>query len=236
MEFTRYALYYLPPAEAAWARFATGWLGWDIQACVAVAHPSVDGLPLPVCDLTRTPRRYGLHATLKPPFRLAEGLDRAALESACADLCAALAPVRLQGLALTRMGRFLALRPVGPQTALNALAAACVRGLDRFRAPMDNDDHARRAAGLTPRLAANLNDWGYPHVMDAFRFHITLTGRLAEPDLATTEAALTPLLAPLLPSPFAIADLALVGEAADGMFHLLRRFPLSGQEQPAYMR
>jgi len=229
MDFKRYALYYAPPREAGWSRFATGWLGWDMEAGAEVAHPAVSGLPLPVEEITETPRKYGVHATIKPPFRLAEGTTRAELEAACAALCAGLAPLRLDGLALARLGRFLALRPVGDTAALNALAAACVEGLDRFRAPAPQAELARRrAAGLSPAQEENLARWGYPYVMGEFRFHITLSGKLPRPALGAVETALARELGPLLPAPFEIADLALMGEDAAGRFHLIHRYALSG--------
>ena len=244
MDFKRYALYFVPPADAAWSRFATGWLGWDMEAGTPVPHPEIPGLPLPVSAITETPRRYGLHATIKPPFRLAEGATRAQLESACAGLCAGMAPLRLQGMALSRLGRFLALQPRGDSDtdtgdnadgagggdtgALAALAGACVARLDRFRAPPTLDELARRrAAGLTPRQEEYLTRWGYPYVLEEFRFHITLTGRLMDPVLAVVEAALARDLGPLLPTPFEITELALTGEDAAGRFHLLHRYSLS---------
>ena len=229
MIFKRFALYFTPPETADWARFCTRWLGWDMAAGAPVAHPELPALPRPVPDITETPRKYGLHATIKPPFRLAEGHDRDGLEAACAALCNALAPVRLDGLHLTRMGRFLALCPVGDQTALNVLAATCVRHLDRFRAPPTTAElDRRRAANLSPDQETNLTRWGYPYVMDAFRFHITLTGRLGRKDAETTKAALAPHIAACLPTPFTVGDLTLVGEDENGMFHEIHRYTLSG--------
>ena len=228
MIFKRFALYFAPSETADWARFCTRWLGWDMAAGATVPHPELTALPRPVPDITETPRKYGLHATIKPPFRLAEGHDRDGLEAACAAFCNALAPVRLDGLHLTRMGRFLALCPVGDQTALNVLAATCVRHLDRFRAPPTTAelDH-RRAANLSPDQETNLTRWGYPYVMDAFRFHITLTGRLPKSELSVVETALSAELNPLLPAPFVIDQLALVGEDDKGRFHLIHRYALS---------
>ena len=134
------------------------------------------------------------------------------------------------GLAVRRLGRFLALRPLGDETALNALAAACVEALDPFRAPAGEAELARRRAnGLSPAQDANLMRWGYPFVMDQFRFHITLTGRLSDDVLPEVEQALQQALTPLLPRPFTITDLALAGEAEDGQFHLIHRYTLSGQ-------
>lgn len=228
MAFVRYALYYLPPEGEDWARFATRWLGWDCVAGRAMDRPAIDDLPRPLEEITAAPRRYGLHATVRPPFRLAFGQSQAQLEDACAALCARLAPVQLDGLELAELGRFLALKPTGDQTALNALADTCVRGLDRFRAPLPPEDRARRAAGLRPDLVRNLNRWGYAHVMEAFRFHITLTGPLKSKEREATRTVLARHLTPLLPHPFILGELALVGEDAKGLFRSLRLFPLSG--------
>ncbi len=227
MTFTRYAIYFAPPAGADWARFATRWLGWDMETGTQVLHPVADGID--VATVTEGPRKYGLHATMKPPFRLRNGQTIDDLHNACAELAACNAPVILDGLGIAQLGRFLALRPVGDTNALNALAAACVQDLDRFRAPASEAELARRrAANLTPEQEANLLHWGYPYVLETFRFHITLSGRLDKATLMAVETALTTHLAPLLPSPFRIGDLALVGEAEDGRFHLIHRYALSG--------
>ena len=223
MKFDRYAIYYTPQGSLAEAGAA--WLGWDVARGRAVAHPEVAGLD--VAALTQTPRKYGLHATMKPPMRLATGTDEGALRAACAALAATRAPVRLEGLQVERLGRFLALRPLGDVSALNALAAACVTELDTFRAPApDTEIEKRRAAGLSTEQDRNLIQWGYPYVLDQFRFHITLTGKLPKGDLPAVEDYLATELAPLLPQPFEINDLALMGEAEDGRFHLIQRYPL----------
>ncbi|WP_281995911.1 DUF1045 domain-containing protein [Ruegeria faecimaris] len=226
MTFTRYAIYFAPPATAEWTQFATRWLGWDMEAGTEVAHPGLDGVD--VAAVTEVPRKYGLHATMKPPFRLREGQSVTALQEACATLAASQCAIMMEGLEIARLGRFLALRPLGDTAALNALAAACVQELDMFRSPPSAAelDH-RRASRLTPDQDANLVKWGYPYVLNAFRFHITLSGRLDKPVLASVQRTLENHLEPLLPKPFRIADLALMGEAEDGRFHLIHRYALS---------
>lgn len=226
MTFTRYAIYYAPPADAGWSKWATGWLGWDMEAGREAAPPEAGALD--VAAITATPRKYGLHATMKPPMRLADGTNDAQLRAACAALAATRTPVTLDGLQIDRLGRFLALRPVGDVTALNALAAACVTELDAFRAPAPDGEVAkRRTAGLSAEQDTNIVEWGYPYVLDQFRFHITLTGKLPKGDLPAVEDYLASELAPLLPQPFVINDLALMGEAEDGRFHLIQRYALS---------
>ncbi len=228
MQFTRYGIYYTPP-RGALADFGAGWLGWDIERGCAVAHPEIEGLPHDIAPLTQTPRKYGLHGTIKPPFRLAEGKSAAMLEQNFDDLAQRLPPIALEGLALTRLGGFVALTVQGDQSPLADVASAIVRGLDAFRAPPSDAELARRRkADLTPRQEELLAQWGYPYVMDQFRFHITLTGKLGTDDAAQVTTALTPHFVGLLPSPFEIRDLTLVGEDDTGMFHEIHRTALSG--------
>jgi putative phosphonate metabolism protein len=227
--FARYAVYWTP-GPGALADFGAAWLGWDAGRGAPVPHPEVPGLPRPPAELTAEPRRYGLHATLKPPFRLAPGTTAAMLDAAVAGLARRLAPADVpEGLAPGRLGGFLALLPAGDEAALAAVAAAAVEALDPFRAAPGAAELARRrAAGLTPRQEALLKRWGYPYVMEEFRFHVTLTGRLAPAESEAVAAALGPLLAPLLPRPFRLEALSLMGEDADGRFRLVARHPLGG--------
>ena len=228
MTYHRYAIY-VTPRPGPLAGFGAAWLGWDLVAGAPCPHPDLPGLPRPVAEITATPRKYGFHGTIKPPFRLAAGCDAAALAEDLAAFCAGTAPVVLAGLELRRLGRFLALCPVGETAALEALAAAAVARFDRFRAPPEPAELARRRAQrLTARQEALLQRWGYPHVMEEFRFHMTLTGLLPPADLAAVEAALAPRLALLLPAPFTVEALTLLGEDGEGRFHQIARVPLAG--------
>lgn len=226
---SRYAIYVLPDPSEAWAAFCTAWLGWDLIASERVPHPDMPCLEEPLSALTTVPRRYGLHATIKPPFRLRTGKSPQALEKSLDDLAGRLSPVTVAGLEVTRLGRFLALTATGDLKDLNDMAATTVRDLDAFRAPPSAHELARRReAPLSPSHNAMLETWGYPYVMEHFRFHITLTGKLPKDTLSTTEAVLNTRLQPVLPRPYRIADLALVGEDEDGFFHLIKRAPLGG--------
>ena len=227
-EFERYALYWAPDPGPL-ADFAAAWLGWDAVARRAVAHPDVPGLPLPVAEITATPRIYGFHGTVKPPFRLAPGTDPEGLHRAAGALCARLAPVTLPGLGLHRLGGFVALTPEGDTGPLAALAAEAVRVLDPFRAPPTEAEIARRRPDrLTDRQRAHLAQWGYPYVMEEFQFHLTLSGDLADQDAEAVATALAPLLAPILPRPFVVGSLCLFGQGSNKMFRLLHRYSLSG--------
>lgn len=222
-DFQRYAVYYLPENREL-AAFGASWLGWDVAQGAPVGQPGIEGIEA----ATRTPRKYGFHGTLKPPFRLAEGTDVAGLQADIAALAATTPPVEISGLILSRIGRFLALVPLGEAEGLARLAFACVTRLDRFRRPAGAEELARRrAAGLTARQDALLLKWGYPYVAEEFRFHLTLTGQLAEPERDRIQAAAAARL-PDLPRPFPITSIALAGERPDGFFREIHRYTLTG--------
>lgn len=220
--FTRYAIYYTP--QGTFASAGAAWLGWDMATAQDVAHPVIEGLDL--ADLTTRPRKYGFHATVKAPFVLAEGMDVAALHDALYAVCAGAAPVRLNGLEVAALGRFLALVPLGDQSALREMAAGVVQALDRFRAaPSDEELVRRRKANLSVEQEENLVCWGYPHVMDQFRFHMTLTGPVPRGLVDGVHQRVAKHFTPALPAPFVIDSLTLAGERPDGRFELITRVP-----------
>ncbi len=224
--FGRYAIFHTPP-PGRFADFGAAWLGWDAAPGRAVDHPRIAGID--AGTITSAPRKYGFHATLKPPFRLAPGATPQALADAVAALAATQAPVCIDGLHLDGAGGFVALIPQGDTRALADLAAATVTTLDAFRAAPTGAELTRRSdAGLTPRQKGHLAAWGYPYVFDDFRFHMTLTGPLAPQARAEVIAALGPVVAPILPRPCRIEDLTLLGQDADGMFHHIHRYALTG--------
>ncbi len=225
--FTRYAIYVVP--QGPFYDQGAALLGWDSVAGQPVAQPDVPGLTMPVAKMTATPRKYGFHGTIKPPFRLQQGTTEDGFRNAVIDFCAGLAPVTIPELSIRRLGGFVAAVPSVPSKDLRALAWRVVEGLDPFRAPLTEAELARRRrAGLSPRQEALLTQWGYPYVMEEFRFHLTLTGHLPETDADATLEVLKDHFAPALPRPYVIADLALLGEAQDGRFHVIDRAPLAG--------
>ncbi|MEJ6404287.1 DUF1045 domain-containing protein [Yoonia sp. 2307UL14-13] len=222
MNYSRFAIYYLP--TGALAKAGATWLGWDVDEGTPCDQPDVTGIG----DITATPRKYGFHGTLKPPFRLAEGTDADGLADAVQTLATTAAPVSIDSLHVSAIGRFLALIPRGDTTALANLAARIVQDLDAFRAPPSATELAkRRAAGLSPAQEANLTRWGYPYVLNEFRFHMTLSGKLDDTQRQIAQTALTHHLPPL-PAPYVIDQIALVGERQDGMFQTIHRYALTG--------
>lgn len=220
---TRYAIYYAPE-PGPFADAAARWLGWDPASGTVVAQP-VHRFDLH--GATSDPRRYGFHGTIKPPFRLAEGHDVAGLQTGLADLARTLSGVTMPGLQFVNLEGFLALVPIGDPADLRDLAAIVVEGLDRFRAPPSTAEIARRRPHLlTPRQKALLVAFGYPYVMEEFRFHLTLSVALTEAEHAVLRPLAEAHFAGTVPQPFRMKALCLFGEAEDGRFHLLHRYQL----------
>jgi len=174
----RYAIYYVPAADSALYRFGASALGYD--AYTGNDAPYLDGVDAAVWPaLTREPRVYGFHATMKPPMRLKDGVAETDLLAAFAAFVRKQAPVAAGKLVVRELGAFIALVPAAPCAPLNRLAADCVTAFDQFRAlPTEQELAKRLNPGLTERHIQHLYRWGYPYVFEDFRFHMTLSGSL----------------------------------------------------------
>ena len=221
----RVALYWAPAPHDPLHAAGSAWLGRDAETGATLAQPPIEG----IAELTADARGYGLHATLKPPFRLATSW--AALRADAAAFAARTAPFQMPPLAVADLKGFLALRETAPCPALHALADAAVAALDAHRAPPTAEELARRRkAGLTPRQEALLVRWGYPYVMEEWRFHVTLTRRLAPEEMARLRPMAQALLAPAAGRPRRVEAVCLFTQAAPGApFLVAERLGLSGQ-------
>lgn len=229
----RFAIYFAPGAQSVLWRFGSGVLGYDAATGEDMPFSSTAGLEAARwLELTAEPRRYGFHATLKAPFALREEFDQAMLLARTRELASQLAPVVLDGLKVAEIGRFIALVPVAPSLALQTLAAETVERLDDLRAPLSEADRARRLASpLTPRQIAYLDRYGYPYVLDEFRFHMTLTGPIADEALrAAIRERLAEAYAEAVPAgPVMIDDLAVYAQdLREARFRIIDRCALNG--------
>ena len=220
---TRYAIYYTPPPDSALGRLGRRWfdgVGADIP-------PDVHA------RLTAAPRRYGFHATLKAPFSLAAGIRNEDLSAEIARFANERTPLFCGRLILSRLDGFVALMLAESSPPLDALAADCVRRFDRFRAPLPPAEFERRAAGLPEDARSNLAEYGYPWVLDRFRFHLTLTDRVTEQEWTTHKPLLDEMCREALGAPLVVDALSLMREPAPaGGFELLERFALAGVVAP----
>lgn len=177
----RLAIYYSPDPQSPLARAAAGWLGRDIGEAV-LPRPVVPGLAeARLIEIIDAPFHYAFHGTIKPPFRLVPGVTVEEVAKRLKDFAAGRKPCILPPLELSCMHDFFCLRPSQPCPQLNTLAAQAVQCFDDFRQrPSPEELAKRRKAGLTPQQENMLLTWGYPYVMDEFRFHLTLTGKVRD--------------------------------------------------------
>jgi putative phosphonate metabolism protein len=178
--FPRYAIYFAAGSDSVLSRFGAELLGYDAY--------SGDELPFPQQalhvapdwrEVSAEPRKYGFHATLKAPMALAPGKTEAGLMAACAAFAGKARPRPVIRPIVDSISGFIAVIPAEPVAALHQLAADCVGEFDSFRAALTAEDRARRKPEkLGERQRDYLDRWGYPYVMEEFRFHMTLTGRL----------------------------------------------------------
>ncbi|MCK1279315.1 DUF1045 domain-containing protein [Bradyrhizobium sp. 61] len=179
-DFPRYAIYFAAGADSALTRFGAELLGYDVYTGDEASFPADASRVAPDWrDVTADPRKYGFHGTLKAPMALAPGRTEAEFVAACAAFAGKARPMPSIRPVVDSISGFIAVIPTEPVGALQQLAADCVREFDDFRAPMTAEDRARRKPDkLTERQRDYLDRWGYPYVMEEFRFHMTLTGRL----------------------------------------------------------
>lgn len=214
----RYAVYFTPDETAPLTRRAARWLGRDMfGAEVAQAPGPVDIDPTEARALTADARRYGFHATLKAPFHLAPGRTEDELVAALERFAQGAEPVAVPRMVIGNLEGFFAIVPEQRSAALDDLAANVVAAFEPFRAPLTQADIARRnPERLDPTERQNLDRWGYPYVFEAFRFHMTLTCRIAPDARARIGAALDAMFTPVLPRPFPVDRLALCVEPEPG--------------------
>jgi len=223
---TRYALYFTPSLASPWHDAGATWLGRDAVSGEARVQPHISGVPSDMlAQLTRDARRYGFHATLKAPFRLAEDASPAYLLEMAAAFCATQQAIALDAPQVAIHRDFLALTIADADGAVARLAMHCVSHFDALRAPLLPEEVARRRRDrLTARQEALLQRWGYPYTEDQFRFHMTLSGALStiDPELASrVQAAAQQHFAAVSHAPLCIDGLSIMREEVPGAPFLL---------------
>lgn len=221
----RYAIYFSPAKDHPLTETASRWLGRD--AFSGTLHDDHSAF----ADVTAEPRRYGFHATLKAPFELSEKYSEADLLSAFDDFAANQSAFDIPRVVVDALGPFFALVPDRTYQPLQDFATEIVDHFDRFRAPLSESDIARRRPqSLTESQRQNLSLWGYPYVMDDFRFHMTLTGRVDDSEATGLRDILTSEFSEFTDRPLSVSGIALFAEETRGApFAVHRWLPLGHQ-------
>lgn len=223
----RFAIYFTFAPEHPLYQKASQWLGHCIYHQVMDTSATLSA----ASERFRTVERaalYGFHATLKPPFRLLSGTTRAELENRLRDFVSSVQPFTCSPLKVDLIGNFIALVPDQPCHQLNLLADQCVRKFEPFRAPLNAAEIQKRlGVPLTPQQQGMLEQWGYPYVMDEFRFHMTLTDKLPDNIIESAVRQLKLEFSPLLNKQFRIDCISLCHQEKPGdPFYFLQSYTL----------
>jgi putative phosphonate metabolism protein len=228
----RYAVYYAPERESFLEKFGRSWLGYDAYTGDPVLQKEIPNLSMKrFSAVTSSPRRYGFHGTLKPPFRLAGGHASVDLFNAVQRFASTRPSFILPPFKPAFLDGFIALVPEEPCAELDGLAAECVQTFDVFRAlPTAEELERRRSASLTESQENHLKKWGYPYVMSDFRFHLSLTGHLIDSsEKEILLAAATKRFQPFESERVVVDTISIFRQNSDeDPFRIVRTFPLSG--------
>lgn len=229
----RYAIYIAPPPDTPLWAFGSRVLGYD----AATGH-DIDGFHLPDFgqavwrQLTAGARTYGFHATLKAPFRLKPSYAEADLCASLELLANSVTNFSLGALAPTVLSRkdhtgFVALTPRQASRELANLERRTVEELDDYRvSPTDAEIARRQPDTLTERQRTHLQRYGYPYVLDDYRFHMTLTDRISQPEILADLMA-DKLCNTLGTAELTVSDLVLFRQDNEqARFRILQRFAL----------
>ncbi len=211
----RYAIYYAPEPDSALDTFGQTWLGLrGADALAAAIGRTSEVSAARIAEFTANQRRYAFHGTLKPPFELNVANTAEGLLAAARVFARSRGPIELPPLELAVIGKFIALTPVAESAALERLAAACVRAFEGFRTPLSKQqEEDYKLNKLTVHQEQMLEHWGYPYVMEEFRFHISLTDRIDDDrERKAVMGLLTKLAQPIVGQPLRIRDLVVFGQ------------------------
>ncbi|MBN2332433.1 MAG: DUF1045 domain-containing protein [Deltaproteobacteria bacterium] len=226
----RYAIYFTPAPASPLALFGRQWLGRDNNCLEETEQFQVPGLPRERFHaLTASPRRYGFHATLKAPFYLAAGRTESQIQEALVLFAADCHSILLSPLQISLISSFFCLMPSSASAELMRLARDVVQKFDSFRTPPSTAEVQRRsAANLSPIQEYYTRMWGYPYVLDEYRFHLTLTDKVRDPqERELLRAALKRLLSTDDLRETMVDSLTLLRQdCPEKPFLLLQRIPL----------
>lgn len=211
----RYAVYFCPGEDSALDTLGREWLAAEHVPGIAAER---------LRALTVNVRRYGWHATLCAPFALAESASYEDLRREVADIARRISVIELP-LHLDKLSRFLALRPSVDEQTVKVLSEHCVRHLNALRAPSTEAARQRRAPYLDGTELALFRQFGYPYVLDRYRFHMTVSAPAGDVE----EQAIREWFAPRLVNGLAARIDALTvccEKAPDRPFEQIERIPL----------
>jgi len=207
----RYAIYYTPPRKSLLESAGALWLGRTAHRYGQIPKEIPEGFfKQEYYQIIESPRWYGFHGTIRAPFELAENCTPEQFTKDVTRICADHVPFAFSGLAVSCFGGFLALTPTAGYLELVKLHSDLVRKLDGLRAPLASFDLKRHLdKKLSERQERLLRRFGYPFVLEEYRFHMTLTGTIDDRVRRAYKDKLEHILNPYLNQPVPVNEVTI---------------------------
>lgn len=233
----RYAIYFTLAQNDPLYQLAAQWFGYDFyqgsKPSIRMDHHALLKPLFPYSDFNAKASLYGFHATLKPPFRLKPRVSHKQLVKILKHFSRLHSPFNCAKLKLQQIDNFLALVPEQNCKKLNQLAKDCVQTFDVFRDELAAEEvQKRNPASLTEDQRLMLKLWGYPYVLDEFRFHMTLTDALTQSQIDRCKPLLESYFHPYTSRPLRIDQINLCYQATEhSPFVVLETYLLKQRKQ-----
>jgi len=225
----RYTVFFCPDDLSALAEFGNRVLG-RLPTGQRVSTSAGDFTDRVTAELlASTPAHYGFHATLKAPFELAENFSSSDFLAHVEQFAKQQQPITLHDLKPRALAGFMALAFEMQPIEVVDLACRCVEEFEPYRAELSQIDlDKRKPELLTEQQRDYLYRFGYPFVMQEFRFHMTLTGKFNVSEHTDYIAWLTALYDTLLSDPPVLDRLAIFWQPdRQTAFARIAQFPFS---------
>lgn len=227
----RYAIYYTPPRNSLLESAGTHWLGRTAIRYGQIPKEIPEGfLKQEYYQLIESPRWYGFHGTIRAPFELVKNITPDEFIKEVGNICAAHSPFNISGLSISCFGGFLALTPSSSYPELVKLHSDLIRKLNSLRPALSRFDLKRHMdKQLSERQERLLRRFGYPFILEEFKFHMTLTGKIEDRVRRLYKEKLEHILNPYLTEPVPVHEVSIYMQPdRKTPFTEVTRVPLTG--------
>ena len=234
--YKRVAIYFLPKKNSSLENFGKNLLGRDINKKKKISltrrqkyfinrgFTYFDELK----DYCEQPAKYGFHATLKAPFRLKRNVKTKNFYDVISHIAAQHSRFKIKGLKIVYSKKFTFITSRKPNKLLINLESDLVKHLDTFRAELNKTEIKKRIPdSLTFKQNKYLKEWGYPFVLDQFKFHMTLMNQNNNKLSNKQKLELEKLIYKISNNLLEFNEISLLGENKNGYFEEIKRFKLN---------
>ena len=234
--YKRVAIYFLPKKNSSLENFGKNLLGRDINKKKKISltrrqkyfinrgFTYFDELK----DYCEQPAKYGFHATLKAPFRLKRNVKTKNFYDVISHIAAQHSRFKIKGLKIVYSKKFTLITSRKPNKLLINLENDLVKHLDTFRAELNKTEIKKRIPdSLTFKQNKYLKEWGYPFVLDQYKFHMTLMNQNNNKLSNKQKLELEKLIYKISNNLLEFNEISLLGENKNGYFEEIKRFKLN---------